>query len=209
MPVSPPEEKNDVSEDDFKLEDGVPLMPNEAEGGGDSDSAEPQWAEDREEAEPAARAHQAPPFANEAEKENHRLTGHAKFRSWCPHCVATRGRSDGHPRRNPNGDREFPELAWDYGYLASRGDQEEDSPAPAPDADADNAGHSPLLVLRDGRSKGIYPYLVQAKGVDHEAVAREVEHICRDLDRMGYKRVGFKCDNEPSLLAFLRLVRRH
>ena len=47
-------------------------------------------------------------------RRKHNLT-HFPFRSWCPACVAGRGRDHRHLRRAPE-DREFPEISFDYAF---------------------------------------------------------------------------------------------
>ena len=107
---------------------------------------------------------------SETEEANHRLTGHAQHRSWCSHCVRARGRADGHPRQRPEG-HQWPELAFDYAYLSSRCEED--------DAAAEADGQSPLLNMRDGQGRGIFPYLMQAKGVDHDLVNAELNLVRR------------------------------
>ena len=63
--------------------------------------------------------------------------------------------------------------------------------------------------MRDGQGRGIFPYLMQAKGVDHDLVNAELNLVKSDIVRLGYRRITIKSDNEPSLLAFLRALRRH
>ena len=48
------------------------------------------------------------------ERRKHRLT-HFPFRSWCPECVAGRGRDHAHRRREPE-EREFNEIFFDYAF---------------------------------------------------------------------------------------------
>ena len=44
----------------------------------------------------------------------HELTGHAVYRSWCRHCVASKGRTHARSSRDEG---ELPELAIDYGFF--------------------------------------------------------------------------------------------
>ena len=66
---------------------------------------------------------------------------------------------------------------------------------------------SAILVLHDGVTKSIYVHLIPAKGVDFPRCEKVVKMIVQDLDTLGYHRVVFRCDNEPSILALLRVVK--
>ena len=68
----------------------------------------------------------------------------------------------GYPRRLGGDEHHLCQMAFDYGYLGSSNEQDDQA--------AEAAGHSPLLVMRDGFIKGIYPYLLEAKGVDHVGI---------------------------------------
>ena len=46
----------------------------------------------------------------------HELTGHAVYRSWCRHCVASKGRAQAHSSREEG---ELPEIGIDYGFFGS------------------------------------------------------------------------------------------
>ena len=52
-----------------------------------------------------------------AERFEHEILGHIVYRSWCPHCVAARGRAQGHPLKDPSAEDELPELCIDYCFL--------------------------------------------------------------------------------------------
>ena len=55
-----------------------------------------------------------------------------------------------------------------------------------------------VLIVRDRKSKGIWSHPVRAKGVTHSCPAKTP---MTDLDFMGYKRVIFKSDQEPRIVA--------
>lgn len=54
----------------------------------------------------------------------------------------------------------------------------------------------------------MYAWLLPAKGVDFPALAQSLGSILTELEHLGYKRVIFRSDNEPSLLAFLRVLKQ-
>ena len=61
--------------------------------------------------------------------------------------------------------------------------------------------------MHDGVTKSIFAHLIPAKGVDFPSCEKVVKMIVQDLDTLGYHRVVFRCDNEPSILALLRAVK--
>ena len=60
-----------------------------------------------------------------AEIETHEACGHEPYWSWCPDCVAGRGRADSHIQRSA-GEKSLPVFGVDYGLLwhKSSGDDE-------------------------------------------------------------------------------------
>ena len=52
-----------------------------------------------------------------------------------------------------------------------------------------------------------FSHMIPAKGVGFQICEKVVKMIVKDLDTLGYHRVVFQCDNEPSILAFLRAVK--
>ena len=67
-------------------------------------------------------------------------------------------------------------------------------------------GDSPVLVMHDGVTKSIFAHLIPAKGVDFPSCEKVVKMIAKDVT-LGYNRVVFRCDNEPSILVLLRAVK--
>ena len=49
----------------------------------------------------------------------HELTGHAVDRSWCRHCVTSKGRAHAHSSREES---ELPEIGIDYGFFGRDGE---------------------------------------------------------------------------------------
>ena len=54
----------------------------------------------------------------------------------------------------------------------------------------------------------MYAHILPAKGVDYEGLEIALKLVAADLDRLGYKRVAFRNDTEPAIIAFLRDLRR-
>ena len=60
------------------------------------------------------RVQNLPPEPSARQIAEHELTGHAVHRSWCRHCVASKGRAHAHSSRE---DGELPEIGIDYGFF--------------------------------------------------------------------------------------------
>ena len=73
--------------------------------------------------------------------------------------------------------------------------------------EVDQRGDSPVLVMHDGVTMSIFAHLIPAKGVDFPSCEKVVKMIVKDLNSLGYHRVVFRCDNEPSILALLQVVK--
>ena len=64
----------------------------------------------------------SPKEPSASEVEQHNLTGHIKFESWCPFCVSCRKPNDHH--RASASDRALPLIVADYCFLRDEGDTE-------------------------------------------------------------------------------------
>ena len=58
-----------------------------------------------------------------------------------------------------------------------------------------------------GWMRSIVAHLIPAKGVDFSSFEKVVKMIDKYLDNLGYHRVVFRCDNEPSILELLMVVK--
>ena len=126
------------------------------------------------------------------EIEDHVLTGHASFRSWCAACVQGRGRAErqGEGRKELEDGSKVPVVSWDYCFLEARNRTTE--------AEVEQRGDSPVLVMHDSVTKSNFAQLIPAKGVDFPSFEKVVKMIVKDMDTLGYHRVVFRCDSEPS-----------
>ena len=69
------------------------------------------------------RRRNSPSDPTSREIENHVLTGHASFRSWCAACVQGRGRAERHQgegRKELEDGSKVPVFSWDYCFLGAR-----------------------------------------------------------------------------------------
>ena len=149
--------------------------------------------EDPQEAEPAsgsasvgqeeaqsAKPLRAPPVPTPQMIAEHELT-HIPYRSWCPACVAGRGRSYSH--HHEARDSTVPVISADYLYFSDKGSTEKSLPT---------------VVIRDRLSKAIFSHLLPAKGVGS---AYPEKAVLRDLNWLGYKRLVLKTDQENAIKA--------
>ena len=149
-----------------------------------------------------SRRRNSPSDPTSRESEDHVLTGHARFRSWCAAFVQGRGRAERHQgegRKKLEDGSKVPIVSWDYCFLGAR--------KRISDGEVEQRGDSPVLVMHDGVTKSIFDHLIPAKGVDLPSCEKVVQMIVRDLDTFGHHRVVFRCDNEPSILSLLWAVR--
>ena len=117
---------------------------------------------------------------SQAEIQAHFGSGHARYRNWCPHCVASKGRGTPHVTSGQTG--ELPEIGFDYFYLA------------------DKAGTGlPNIAATDRNTQSFAGSTVEAKGRNNYATA----FLAGWVRGLGYKKVVFASDNEPSILALL------
>ena len=118
--------------------------------------------------------------------------------SLCPR----KGRAERHQgegRKELEDGSKVPVVSWDYCFLGARNRICE--------AEVEQRGDSPVLIMHDGVTKSIFAHLIFAKGVDFPSCEKVVKMIGQDLDTLGYHRVVFRSDNEPSILSLLRAVK--
>ena len=91
-------------------------------------------------------------------------------------------------------------VSVDYGFFGS--------PGATPFADL-SGKELPVLVVTDRFSKAVFCHPVQHKGLQKDGKVDDypVKCLVRDLDRLGYKRINMKSDQEYSLIAVLRAVK--
>ena len=121
---------------------------------------------------------------SQKEQDEHSVT-HIPYRNWCRHCVSGRGQSDHHRKQLARHEQEVPVVSIDYAFLADKA------------VDREGEHLQPVIVIKDRKSGTIKAHMVEEKGLNSYAVKR----VGQDLGLLGYKRVVFKSDNEPAILA--------
>ena len=134
------------------------------------------------------------------ERLEHELT-HVPFRSWCPHCVGGKAVAMGHygRRSEVEDERRIPVIGLDYAFLQKSDNQD--------DGEKVEIGEVTTLVMKDQRSRCVFPVPVPQKGVDPEEYS--VRQVLKVLDYVGYSEVALKCDQEPALAKVIDSVKIH
>ena len=122
-----------------------------------------------------------PPEPSARQIAEHELTGHAVYRSWCRHCVASKGRAHAHSSREEG---ELPEIGIDYG---SFGRDKEDV--------------LPILCVkcRNSSTGCVGATVVDRKGASDYASS----FLTAFIKSLGFKRILVRSDNERSLLSLI------
>ena len=117
------------------------------------------------------------------EREYHEARCHVEYRNWCPHCVAARGVGQQHKSSdlNTDPDEKLPTLSIDYGFMSKKGED----------------GAMPMLCVKEKHSKKHAASVVDAKGATDYATS----FLVGVIKELAYKRIVFKSDNEPAILA--------
>ena len=124
-----------------------------------------------------------PKLPTKEEVDTHNIT-HIPPRCWCSHCIRGRGVSD--PHKRVVDERLFPRISFDYFFMGQH--------------DAEDT--LPLIAIKDSESRAVFSHALEAKGVNDYAIAQ----CCADVTSLGYRRVVFKSDQEPALVALLKAV---
>ena len=114
----------------------------------------------------------------------HELTGHAVYRSWCRHCVASKGRAYAHASREEG---ELPDIGMDYGFF---GREREDM--------------LPILCVkcRNSSTECLAATVVDRKGPSDCASS----FLAAFFKSLGFKRILVRSDTGRSLLGLIERV---
>ena len=125
-----------------------------------------------------------PPEPSARQIAEHELTGHAVYRSWCRHCVASKGRAQAHSSREEG---ELPEIGIDYGFFGR-----------------DKEDMLPILCVkcRNSSTGCVGATVVDRKGASDYASSFLIAFI----KSLGFKRILVRSDNERPLLSLIERV---
>ena len=137
------------------------------------------------------------------EIEEHEACGHEPYRSWCPDCVAGRGRADSHIQRGA-GEKALPIFGVDYGFLWNKAPQEDAAAAADEEQEEEPPTgiktSSPILCGRCSADGWLIAQLCLRKGDDE----RNRQGLALELLAGGYPRIVVRSDGEHSILAHIR-----
>ena len=126
-----------------------------------------------------------PPEPSARQIAEHQLTGHAVYRSWCRHCVASKGRAHAHSSREQG---ELPEIGIDYGFYGR-----------------DKEDVLPILCVkcRNSSTGCMGATVVDRKGASDYASS----FLTAFIKNLGFKGILVRSDNnERSLLSLIERV---
>ena len=130
-----------------------------------------------------------PKAPTKRELEEH-LPLHIPYKAWCPICVSGEGiHNQARKTVEGEGDRLGVTISFDYCFLTSEGEADEDPK---------------ILIMHDDKLETLWALGVQQKGVTIEVVT----WIMQKLEEAGYKGVDLtlKTDQEESIMALKRAV---
>ena len=162
LPYTESEEFFEVMSTDQRV--GVWLV----EKGGGSSRSGPVVPGDVEEGELVKKL-LAPTAPTASDREEHTVSGHAVFRTWCRECCIGRGRV--HQHRAGGRETTMPAIAIEQ-----------------------EAAGAPILVSKFNRDRWIGAAIVPTKGADEYAVAE----LKNDVMCSGFSEVLTRSDNEPA-----------
>lgn len=132
----------------------------------------------------AVRKRRAPIQPTAEMVDEHELSGHAVFRDWCAHCVASWG-LPGQQRTVDHGSDEIPTVHSDFFFM---GDEEDDEDTKA----------LPMLAMYDSRSTVVSAATLPSKAA---SLPYNVRTFGRFFQKLGYDHVVNKSDGEPAMVA--------
>ena len=146
--------------------------------------------DDEDDANELVRARPQPRKPSTQEVEAH-MIDHYPFRFWCRYCVMAASRSD-HHRRQAEDYNEVPVISCDYGFFSDTRNDEEKQ---LTEAEAIAVGATPILVIRDKRSKMIHADCARCRGIEDEF---PIETTTKWILGLGYPEVIIRTDSESS-----------
>ena len=132
------------------------------------------------------RVQRSPSQPSRQEIDEHEAACHSVYRSWCRICIESRGIGQQHRAAEADNETSLPEVCMDYFYMS---DETEVRPLPH-------------IVLKCSKTQSYACTLLESKGVTKYGIDFIVGFV-RDL---GWKRLIFRSDGEPAMVALQRKV---
>ena len=134
-----------------------------------------------------------PVLPTKQDVEEHELLGCVQYRTWCPHCVASRAVGQRHVAvQEPESAK--PKALSEYGYMNGTGFDRKDLEEATGAVDEHNL---PIFVLKDKKTKTISASLVPEKGRNNYAI----KFFSTFIKRMGHREIVNRSDGEHALVA--------
>ena len=143
----------------------------------------------------ASRALPAPPKPTKQMIEDHEVS-HLPFRNWCTACVRGRAKSMPHFKQNTE-EEVYSTYSADYGFFGVPGGIFVESVA---------GKDLPVQVGYDRKAQCPFAHPVPHKGLRNDQGIESiygVKCLVGDLNRLGYKKVNVKSDQEPAIMAVI------
>jgi len=167
---------------------------------------------EEQEVEAQKKAHN-PILPSAEEIDDHLVSGHYPYRSWCQPCIEGRAVSTHHRRaqRDARG-KMVATISFDYFFMTEKGlrrreEMTTDFPGDAEGneklEDARRRGDIvKVILLKCDATKIVLGHTVPCKGLDEEL--HVVKLIVQDIAWIGHTRVMLKSDNERSVVKLVR-----
>ena len=123
----------------------------------------------------------------EEERVRHEVS-HTPYTSWCPACVAGRGRSDRHSIAHEREEHTVPVVCIDYCYLSGK-------------ADEDSGKATPILAMRHCHDGWLDALALPSKGTQHSYSAKA---LAARLAAAGHAQIILRSDQEPAIVELKR-----
>ena len=175
-----------------EIEEAV-MREDEAEGHGDEQPEIQVPPPPRPHAEARVRALPRPVAPTRAEREAHEVC-HLPYATWCQHCVVGCSQNDPHRKLKKHDDENVvPVVSIDFAF-AKKAEQE---------------GTSPVLVVRDHKTRMTFAHPVPGKSTRNEPYSSyTVDVVVQDLKMLDRKKCILKSDQEPAMLALQERVQQ-
>eukprot|EP00959_Pyramimonas_sp_CCMP1952_P475109 9504012-Pyramimonas_sp.AAC.2 len=140
----------------------------------------------------------APPRPTKKMIEDHEVS-HLPFRSWCTACVRGRAKSCPRYRRDKSGEV-YSTFSADYGFFGVPGEAPFEAVA---------GKDLPVIVAYDRKAKCPFAHPVPHKGLEKDGKMNlcPVRVLANDLNKLGYKKVNAKSDQESSIKAVIQKLK--
>ena len=140
------------------------------------------------------------PIRPSAEDVDRHDATHVPYRSWCPICVAARGKEAPHKRQVGAGRERrkasLPKFSLDYQELKSKPKIQAESQAAA-----DVESVLRIVVGKDEATGAVVAHRIEAKGPTDEWIVRR---LVKDVEELGRGDIIVKTDGEPAMIAIQR-----